>query len=262
MSRGRLRILSAIGTGCYALAAIVGLFLLADDRGRGLLVPLWIAHGVLLAVLLTRLCADEVGLSAALLVVGASLTAVYIADLARDDLTLERRGERITATVVGDWPAPDRGRETDTYDYALARHDGSRLPGPSLRAVSGSLAVGQSVTVLADPDGVLRPRLPGDADATGDVLGVGAFALVALGVVAATARRGAAVAHRREERARVAEQEHTLREALRTASADDHGFVEVHPAHYPDVPHRRAAGIAGELGLEPADEPGSWRFRR
>ncbi|MEU1479432.1 hypothetical protein ACFYZ8_35445 [Streptomyces sp. NPDC001668] len=262
MSRAHLRVLSAIGIGCYALAAVVGFFLLADHHGSGLLVPLWIAHGVLLAVLLTKLCADETGLSAALLVVGASLVAVYIADLARDDLTLERRGERVTATVLRDWPTPDQGRTTDTHDYALARRDGTRLPGPALRARSGSLAVGQSVTVLADPEGVLRPRLPGDADATGDVLGVGAFALVALGVVAATGRRGAAVARRREERARLAEQEHMLREALRTASADDHGLIEVHPAHYPDVPHRRAAGIAGELGLEPADEPGSWRFRR
>ncbi|MER7565714.1 hypothetical protein ABTZ93_22510 [Streptomyces sp. NPDC097941] len=262
MSRGRLRILSAIGIGCYALAAIVGFHLLADHQGYGLLVPLWIAHGVLLALLLTKLCADGTGLSAALLVVGASLMAVHIADLARDDLTLERRGERITATVVRDWPAPDRGRQTDTYDYALARHDGSRLPGPALQAGSGSFAVGQTVTVLADPEGVLRPHIPGDADATGDVLGVGALALIALGVVAATTRRGATVARRREERARVAEQEHTLREALRTASADDHGVIEVHPAHYPDVSHRRAAGIAGQLGLEPADEPGSWRFRR
>ncbi|MEU0027978.1 hypothetical protein [Streptomyces sp. NPDC006335] len=262
MSRGRLRILSAIGIGCYALAAIAGFFVLADHQGYGLLVPLWIAHGVLLAVLLTKLCADETGLSAALLVVGASLAAVYIADLARDDLTLERRGERITATVVRDWPAPDRGREADTYDYALARRDGTRLPGPALQAGSGSFAVGQTVTVLADPAGVLRPRLPGDTGATGDVLGAGAFVLIALGVVAATGRRGASVARRREERARLAEQEHILREALRTASADDHGVIEVHPGHYPDVPHRRAAGIAGELGLEPADEPGSWRFRR
>ncbi|MFE3035968.1 hypothetical protein ACFXKY_30475 [Streptomyces canus] len=262
MSRGRHRILSAVGIGCYALGAIVGFFLLADHQGYGLLVPLWIAHGVLLALLLTKLCADETGVTAALLVVGASLVAVYIADVARDDLTLERRGERITATVVRDWPAPDREREADTYDYALARLDGTRLPGPALQAGSGSFAVGQRVTVLADPEGVLRPRIPGDAHATGDVLGVGAFALLALGVVAATTRRGAAVARRREERARVADQEHTLREALRTASADDQGVIEVHPAHYPDVSHRRAAGIAGELGLAPADEPGSWRFRR
>ncbi|WP_053851356.1 hypothetical protein [Streptomyces sp. NRRL B-24085] len=261
MSRGRLRILSAIGIGCYALAAIAGFFVLADHQGYALLVPLWIAHGVLLAVLLSRLCADETALSAALLV-GASLAAVYVADLARDELTLDRRGERVTATVVRDWPAPDRGRGADTYDYALARRDGTRLPGPALQAASGSLAVGQTVTVLADPAGVLRPRLPGDTGATGEALGVGAFALIALGVVGATARRGALVARRREERARVAEQEHTLREALRTASADDHGFVEVHPAHYPDLPHRRAAGIAGELGMAPADEPGSWRFRR
>ncbi|MEU9173346.1 hypothetical protein AB0D34_37215 [Streptomyces sp. NPDC048420] len=262
MSRGHHRILSAIGIGCYVLAAIVGFFLLADHHGSGLLVPLWIAHGVLLAVLLTKLCADETGLSAALLVVGVSLVAVYIADLARDDLTLERRGERITAVVVRDWPVSDHGRKADTYDYALARRDGTRLPGPALQAGSGRFAVGQRVTVLADPEGVLRPRTPGDAHATGDVLGVGAFALVALGLVGATARRGATVARRREERIRLEEQEHTLREALRTALADDHGFVEVHPGHYPDVSHRRAAAIAGELGLEPADDPASWRFRR
>ena len=262
MSRGRHRILSAIGIACYALAAIVGFFVLADHQGSGLLVPLWIAHGVLLAVLLTKLAADETGLSAALLVVGASLMAVYIADLAREDLTLERRGERITATVVREWLAPDQGRADHTYDYVLARRDGTRVPGPALQAKSGSYALGQRVTVLADPQGVLRPRTPGDADATRDVLSVGAFALIALGVVAATARRGVTVARRREERARLEEQEHILREALRTAVADDHGFVEVHPGHYPDVSHRRAAGIAGELGLEPADDPGSWRFRQ
>ncbi|MEU0204809.1 hypothetical protein ABZ235_14405 [Streptomyces canus] len=262
MSRGRHRILSAIGIGCYALAAIVGFFLLAGHQGSGLLVPLWIAHGVLLAVLLTKLAADETGLSAALIVVGASLVAVYFADLARDDLTLERRGERITATVVREWLAPNQGREVNTYDYALARRDGTRVRGPALQARSGTFAVGQTVTVLADPEGVLRPRTPGDADATGTLLGVGAFALLALGIVAATAHRGAIVGRQREERARLAEQEHILREALRTASADVHGFVEVHPGHYPDVSHRRAAGIAGELGLQPADEPGSWRFRR
>jgi hypothetical protein len=188
--------------------------------------------------------------------------AVYFADLARDDLTLERRGERITATVVREWLDPNPGREVDTYDYALARRDGTRVRGPALQARSGTFAVGQTVTVLADPKGVLRPRTPGDADATGTVMGVGAFALLALGIVAATARRGAIVVRQREERTRLAEQEHTLREALRTASADVHGFVEVHPGHYPDVSHRRAAGIAGELGLAPADEPGSWRFRR
>lgn len=261
MSRGRHRILSAICIGCYALAAIAGLFVLADHQGSGLLVPLWIAHGVLLAVLLTKLAADETGLSAALIVVGASLVAVYIADLARDDLTLERRGERISATVVREWLDPDQSRADHTYDYALARRDGTRLPGPALQAGSGSFALGQRVTVLADPRGELRPRIPGDLDATRDVLSVGAFALIALGVVAATARRGMTVSRRREERARLAEQEHILREALRTAAADPNGFVEVHPEHYPDVSHRRAAGIASELGLEPADDPGSWRFR-
>nr|WP_203615730.1 hypothetical protein [Streptomyces sp. SID13726] len=252
--------MSAIGIGCYVLAAIAGLFLLADDHGYGLLVPLWIAHGVLLAVLLTKLCAGESGLPAALFVVGASLTAVYFADLVHDDLTLERRGERVNATVVREWRASDQGQQENTYDYALARRDGTRIAGPALQTRSGRFAVGQRITVLVDPEGLLRPRTPGDADATAGVLGVGAFALVALGIVAGTARRGAVAARRREERMRLDEQEHTLREALRTAAADPNGFVEVHPEHYPDVSYRRAAGIAREMGLEEGD-PGSWRFR-
>lgn len=260
MSRGHHRILSAIGIGCYALAAIVGFFVLADHQGPGLLVPLWIAHGVLLAVLLTKLAADETGVSAALLVVGASLVAVYIADLARDDLTLERRGERISATVVREWRSSTR----HTYDYALTRRDGSSVPGPALRAGSDRYDVGQHLTVIEDPQGRVRPRTPGQTDATDDVLAAGAFALAALGAVPWAAWRGAVATRRREVRGRRDEQEHMLREALRTASPDLQGFVEVHPEHYPDVPRPRAGRIAGEMGLsaETAGDPGSWRFRR
>lgn len=258
MRRGRHRILSAIGVGCYVLAAIAGLFLLADDSGPGLLIPLWIAHGVLLVALLAKLGSGE----AALFVVGASLMAVYVADTARDDLTLERRGEQVTATVVKQWREPTRGRADGAYDYALERGDGSEVPGPALRLTSDRFDVGQTVTVIEDPEGELRPRTPGQADARGAALGSGAFALAALGAVPWAARRGAAAERRRAARERLEEQEHTLREALRTASADHDGYIELHPEQYPDVPHRRAARIAWDLGLraEAVDNWGSWRF--
>lgn len=266
MSRGHHRILSAIGIGCYVLAAIAGLFWLTDDFGPGLLVPLWIAHALLLALLLAKLWAGEAAAGLALLVVGASLAAVSFADLARDDLTLERRGERVTATVVREWLAPsdEQDQRVDTYDYALVRRDGTAVPGPALKARRGSFSVGQTITVIADPKGVLRPETPSDADATGDAVGVGVFALIALALVAFTAGQGTGGARRREERDTPAEQEHTLREALRTAAADPHGYVEVHAEHYPDVSPHRAARIARELGLNPesADDPGSWRFLR
>jgi len=266
VSRGHHRILSAIGIGCYVLAAIAALFLLTDDFGPGLLIPLWIAHGVLLAVLLAKVWAGgEAGAGLALLVVGASLAAVSFADTARDDLTLERRGEKITATVVREWLAPsdEQGRQVNTYDYALVRRDGTAVPGPALHAGHGSYTVGQTLTVIADPEGVLRPETPSDADATGDAVGVAVFALIALALVAFTAGQGAGGA-RRAERDTLVEQEHTLREALRTAAADPHGYVEVHAEHYPDVSPHRAARIARELGLNPenADDPGSWRFLR
>ncbi|MFK4106715.1 hypothetical protein ACI2L1_43065 [Streptomyces sp. NPDC019531] len=257
MSRGHHRILSAIGIGCYVLAAIVALYLPADDFGPSLLVPLWIAHGVLLAVLLVKLGAGESALSAALLVVGASVMAVYVADTAREDLTLERRGERVVATVVREWRSSTR----HTYDYTLALHDGTKVPGPALRATSDRYDVGQTLTVIEDPEGEIGPVTPGQADATGDVLAAASFALVALGAVPWTAWRGAVAVRRREARGRRDEQEHMLREALRTASPDAHGYLEVHPGHYPDVPHPRADSIAWEMGLKP-DTPGSWRFRR
>ncbi|MEU2981171.1 hypothetical protein [Streptomyces hirsutus] len=58
--RARYPITLAAGIGCYVLAAIAGVFVLADDFGPGLLTPLWIAHGVLLIVLIKENVIEEV----------------------------------------------------------------------------------------------------------------------------------------------------------------------------------------------------------
>lgn len=53
--RTRHPVFLAVGIGCYALGAVTGFFLLADDFGPGLLVPLWTVHGVLLILLIRKL---------------------------------------------------------------------------------------------------------------------------------------------------------------------------------------------------------------
>ncbi|MFE9648093.1 hypothetical protein ACFYO0_29055 [Streptomyces sp. NPDC006365] len=72
--RPRYRVTLAIGTDCYVLAVITGMFLLEDDFGSGLLVPLWIVHWVLLVVLIRKLgAAGDSSATAALFIVCTSL---------------------------------------------------------------------------------------------------------------------------------------------------------------------------------------------
>jgi hypothetical protein len=269
----------AIGIGCYVLVAIAGMFLLADDIGPGLLIPLWIVHGVLLILLIRKLGAKESSTYATLFIVGTSLMSVYVADMARDDLTLQQRGEKVTATVVKEWRDPAQGRKARDYNYELERQDGSKVPGPAMKTPTDRYDVGQVLTVIEDPEGELRPQTPGQADATGDLLGSGAFALAALGSVGWMTWRGSDAARRREDGKSSAgmrkvyktitrnhttqeEQEEKLREALRTYPADRRGYIKVHPEEYPDVTQQRAARIAWEMGLrvEGAGNRGSWRF--
>ncbi|MFC8081952.1 hypothetical protein [Streptomyces sp. NPDC057340] len=73
------------------------------------------------------------------------------------------------------------------------------MPGPELETTTDLYDVGQELTVVADPEGVLRPRTPGQADATGELLGAGAAGLAALGAVGWMAWRGSDAASRREE---------------------------------------------------------------
>ncbi|MFF3406290.1 hypothetical protein ACFYW8_08770 [Streptomyces sp. NPDC002742] len=270
----------AVGIGCYVLAAIAGLFLLADEYGPALLVPLWIVHGALLTLLIRKLGAKESSTYTALFIVITSLMSVYVATMARDDLTLQRRGEKVTATVVKKWLDPAQGRKGRDYNYTLEHQDGTRVPGPAMKTTSDRYGIGRRVTVLEDPRGELRPRTPGQADATGESLGSGAFALAALGAVGWTAWRGSDTARRRDHGKPSAgmrrtckavtgnhttreAQEERLREALRTYPADRRGYIKVQPDDYPGLPQRRAARIAWEMGLraEATGNRGSWRFK-
>ncbi|MFD4504530.1 hypothetical protein [Streptomyces sp. NPDC058457] len=275
----RHSVVLAVVIGAYVLAAIAGLFVLAGDFGPVLLVPLWIVHAVVLVVLVRKLGARTSSTYTMLFVVATSVLSVYVADMARDDLTLQQRGERVTATVVKKWRDAAEGRKARDYNYTLERQDGTKVPGPAMRTLTDLYDVGQKVTVIEDPRGELRPKTPGQADATGDELGSLAFALAALGAVGWTAWQGSDAARRRSrggeahgaERSLVGtrgsgatpeEQEERLREALRTYPADRRGYIKVPPEQYPDVSRQRAARIAWELGLraEASGNRGSWRF--
>ncbi|MEV6791831.1 hypothetical protein AB0M87_07485 [Streptomyces sp. NPDC051320] len=278
----RYRIPLAAGIGCYVLAVIVGMFPLSDDLGSGLLILLWIVHGVLLAVLISRLRVSiETALGAALFIVLASVMSVYVAGTARDDFTLQSRGERVTATVVKERLDPPQGRQARHSHYTLKQQDGTRVPGPEMDTISDLYNVGEVLTVIQDPQGKLRPETPGEADSTGDLVGAGAFALAALGAVAWMAWRGSDTAKRRNKEKKKspsgtqkaykavssshttqAEQEEKLRQALRTFPPDRRGYIKLQPESYPDVSQHRAARIAWEMGLRPeaVGNRGSWRF--
>ncbi|MER6524611.1 hypothetical protein [Streptomyces sp. NPDC001508] len=278
--RTRYPVPLAVGIGCYVLAAIAGLFLLADDFGPALLVPLWIVHGVLLILLIRKLGAKESSTYATLFIVATSLMSVYVAAMARDDLTLQQRGEKVTAIVVKKWRDPAEGRKNRDYNYALEHQNGTKVPGPAMKTSSDLYDVGQKVTVIEDPQGELRPQTPGQADATGEELGSGASALAALGAVGWMTWRGSNAARRRDDAKPSAglrkvynavtgnhttqeEQEEKLREALRTYPADRRGYIKVQPEDFPDLTQHRAARIAWETGLraEGAGNRGSWRFK-
>ncbi|MFI6492761.1 hypothetical protein [Streptomyces sp. NPDC050564] len=277
--RIRYPVLLSVGVSCYVFAVIASMFLLADDFGPLVQVPLWIVHGVILVVLIRKLGARESSAYAALFIVITSAMSAYVIGVARDDLTLQQRGETVTATVVKERLDPAQGRKGRHSYYTMERPDGTRVPGPEMETTSDRYDVGQALTVIEDPEGELRPRTPGQADATGDALGSGALALAALGAVGWMTWRGSDAASRRDPRkppsgvrkaykavtgdhSTQEEQEEKLREALRTYPTDRRGYIKVHPEEYPDVPQQRAARIAWEMGLraEAAGNRGSWRF--
>ncbi|WP_181383439.1 hypothetical protein [Streptomyces sp. NWU339] len=279
--RARYPVALAAGIGCYVLAVIAGMLALVEGYGPGLLAPLWIAHGVLLIVLIRKLGARESSTYATLFILATSLMSVYVADMAREDLTLQQRGEEVTAIVVREWRDAAEGRKARDYKYALERQDGTAVPGPEMKATTDRYDVGQVVTVIEDPKGELRPQTPGQADATGEALGSAAFALTALGSVGWMTWRGSDTARGRDARKRgpgrmqkgykavtrnhsaQAEQEEKLREALRTYPADRRGYIKVEPEEYPDLSQGRAARIAWEAGLraEAVSNRGSWCFK-
>ena len=262
----RRRVGWAVGIGGYVLAVIAGMYVLADDVGLAVQVPLWVVHGALLFLGIRKFGARESSSYAALFIVVVSSMAVAVAGIARDDLTLQQRGETVVATVVGERLDPADGRKSRDSYYTLEHEDGTRVPGPEMRTTSDLYDVGQTVTVIADPEADLRPQTPGQADATGEVLGAAGFALAAVGSVVWMAWRGAATERETGEaagRARLRrEQEERLREALRAYPADRRGYIKVSSGEYPDLTHGRAARIAWEEGLraEAAGNRGVWRF--
>ncbi|CAL9567201.1 hypothetical protein SUDANB9_04730 [Streptomyces sp. enrichment culture] len=278
--RARYPVMLAAVIGCYVFAVIPGMFLLVDEVGTFVQVLVWIAHGFVLIALIRNFGARESSAGVALFIVLTSAMCVYVAAVARDDLTLQQRGDQVTATVVKEWRDPAQGRKARDYNYELEHQDGTSVPGGALKATSDSFDVGQTVTVVEDPKGELRPQTPGQADATGDVLGAGALALAALSAVGWIAWRGSDAVKRRDEGKRSVgmrkvyktvarshttplEQEEGLREALRTYPTDRRGYIKVSPEHYPDLSQHRAARIAWEMGLraEAFGNRGSWRFR-
>ncbi|WP_328768970.1 hypothetical protein [Streptomyces sp. NBC_00286] len=270
----------AVGIGCYVLAVIAGMSLLMDHAGFMLLLLMWIVHLVLLSLLIHKLGAKESSEYPALFIVILSVICAMATDVARDNLTLQVRGERVTATVAKERTTPAAGREGPHSLYTLERQNGTRVRGPEMNLTSDPYDVGQVLTVIEDPEGELAPRTLGDVDATGELIGAGALALAALGSVGWMTWRGSDTAKRRDDRKPSAgmrkvyktvtrnhttqdEQEEKLREALRTYPADRRGYIKVHPEDYPDVSQRRAARIAWEAGLraEAAGNRGSGRFR-
>ncbi|MFF5498037.1 hypothetical protein [Streptomyces aquilus] len=260
----RTPVVLAAGIGAYVLAVIAGMYFLDVSA---LQIPLWTAHAVVLALLIRRLGARESSAYAALFAVLASASAVYVLGLARDDLTLQRRGEKVTATVVKEWRDPAEGRKGRDSHYTLRREDGTRVPGPAMTTTSDRYDVGETLTVIEDPEAKLAPETPGQANATAEILGAAALTLAALGAVGRMAWRGARNGKEKpmsapDPEARAA-QEEQLREALRTYPADRRGYIKLHPEDYPALTHRRAARIAWETGLrtEAAGNRGSWRFK-
>jgi hypothetical protein len=277
--RARHPLLVAVAIGCYVLAVITGMFYLVSRLGTMPQILLWVVHGVLVTALIRKLGARESSAGAALFIVLTSAMCVYVVSVARDDLTLLQRGNQITATVVEEWRDPAQGRKSRDYNYELEHQDGTKVLGSALKSTSDSFDVGQTITVIEDPKGELRPQTPGQADATGDALGAGVLALASIGAVAWMTWRGSDAAKRRDDgkpsagvrkaykvvtrnHTTVQEQEQKLREALRTYPADRRGYIKVPPEHYPDISQQRAARIAWEMGLraEAFGNRGSWRF--
>ncbi|MDN3268482.1 hypothetical protein [Streptomyces sp. MA15] len=256
----------AVGVGCYVLAVIAGMYTLTDDVGLAVQIALWVVHGALLFLGVRKFGARESSSYAALFIVVVSSMAVGVADLAREDLTLQQRGETVVATVVSERLEEAEGRKSRDSFYTLEHEDGTRVPGPELRTTSDLYDVGQTVTVIEDPEADLRPQTPGQADAAGEVLGAAGFVLAAVGSVVWMAWRGAVTERETGEavgRARLRrEQEEKLREVLRAYPADRRGYIKVSPGEYPALTHGRAARIAWEEGLraEAVGNRGAWRF--
>lgn len=179
----------AAAVGCYVLAVIAGMFVLADDAGLAVQVALWVVHGALLFLGIRRFGARESSSYAALFIVVVSSLAVVVAGMAREDLTLQRRGETVVATVVGERLDPPDGRKGRLVLHvgARGRDTGPRAGdaddvGPLRRRADGDRHRG--------PGGGPAPADAGAGRRHGGNPGRRAFALAAVGSVVWMAWRG------------------------------------------------------------------------
>ncbi|MFF5344690.1 hypothetical protein ACFY4H_28980 [Streptomyces althioticus] len=118
-------------------------------------------------------------------------SASVVAGMAREGLTLQLRGETVVATVVSERLDEAVGRKRHDAHDTLEQVDGTRVPGPEMRATSDLCDVGQTVTVIEGPEADLRPQASGQADASGEVVGAAGCAPAAVGSAVWMAWRGA-----------------------------------------------------------------------
>ncbi|MGC5019078.1 hypothetical protein [Micromonospora sp. DT47] len=101
-------------------------------------------------------------------VVGALL--MFMSAMGLSSTVLAQRGEQVEATVISLRDGTEKGRH---IYYTLADPDGRRIsgelgtwPGSTVGASDNPEGrVGQSVTVIRDPKGLVDPRLPEEVDA-------------------------------------------------------------------------------------------------
>lgn len=271
----------AVFVGCFALACVVGLFLAWDTMHVGLVILLWAVYGLALLISLIRLGGWEAGGSAFLTALAASIAMSACGVAARDGVTLITRGHEVQAVVSSE--RVERDAHSSAYYYVLRHRDGSRVAGPEMRSEDGKLPTGETITVYEDPEGELQPKTPGQAAPTGELIGAGASAVVALAAVGWAAWRGhrgkpakgdrtarqtplgrirSTLTSESSSRVSLAQQEEDLRTLLRARKFDNRGYIRTSPDQYPDISHRRAAQICREEGLLPEafGNKGYWRF--
>ncbi|MFD4634754.1 hypothetical protein ACFVYR_29000 [Streptomyces sp. NPDC058284] len=265
-SKGRQLWLAAAAA-VYVIAGTVGLVAGANTIGFAPL--LWVVYAVGLLVLLARLGGVEAGCSAGAFVLLVSGLSFYIGSAVWDDLVLQQRGHTVEAVVMQERVETGSRGDKTWYHKLVQRQDGIAVPGPELKSDSDRFDVGQTITVVEDPEGKLAPQTPGETSTTGDLLGVvGAVAvcLAAVGWTAFRADKGkkdrAPFWKRKTASAPTPEQEQRLRDVLRARKFDRRGYIRVSPGNYPGMTQQRAAQISREEGLraEAFGNRGYWRF--
>lgn len=265
-SKGRQLWLS-VATAAYVMAGTVGL--IAGANTIGFTPLLWVVYAVGLLVLLARLGGVEAGCSAGAFILLVSGLSFYIGSAVWDDLALQQRGNKVQAVVMKE-RVETGSRGDKTWHYKLIhRSDGIAVPGPELKSDGERFDVGQTITVIEDPDGELAPQTPGETSTAGDLLGVAGAVVVCLAAVGWTAFRAGRGQKdrvpfwkRKNVVAPTAEQEQRLRDVLRERAFDRRGYVRVSPGNYPGMTYQRAAQISREEGLraEASGNRGYWRF--